>query len=190
MQKKKNLFRPKTPQPAQPFSFPFFFPAAQPPSPGPVSRARRPIRTFPLLCRRQAGPARRARPLPRDERTLAESSRRTPRGLARTPRRLLSALYKCRGPPLYPPGNLPSLSRRLYSRNRSSRAAIVAELGAHRRTAVPSLPRLQKLPPEHRVVVRTLTGPFSLSLTLSFPRDSSPTPPFRLAPPQALPHPL
>ena len=45
---------------------------------------------LPLLCRRQAGPARRARPLPRDERTLAESGRGTPRAapsfLARTPR--------------------------------------------------------------------------------------------------------
>ena len=61
---------------------------------------------LPLLCRRQAGPARRARPLPRDEWTLAESGHRAPRVapsfLARTPR--LGPRPYLRRP--HPPGTL------------------------------------------------------------------------------------
>jgi hypothetical protein len=85
--------------------------------------------------------------------------------LARTPRASAPAYKRHRLHPVNPSNRAAVVTP---SRNPSSRAAIVAELEAHRRAAVPSLPRLQKLPLEHRVVVRTLTGPFSLSLTLSF----------------------
>ena len=172
-----------------PFLFFFLFQPAQLHLPGP-NRQPGPLRLplSPLHCR--AGPTRMGLPLPRVRRGLCRV-RPHPApplcALARTPRRSPPA-YKRRRPHPVNPSNRAAAAT--PSRNPSSRAAIVAELGAHRRAAVPSLPHLQKLPPEHRVVVRTLTGPFSLSLTLSFARDSSPSPPFRHASPQALPRPL
>ena len=87
-ERKKRLFRPKTPQPAQPFSFPFFFPAAQPPSPGPVSRARRPIRAFPSCV------ADRRVPLVGSVLPLSPAS-----ALCSWPR---AVLRQCRGPPPVP----------------------------------------------------------------------------------------
>jgi len=176
--KKISVFSPRS----QPGPFSFFFPAAQPPSPGLVSRARRPISLLPA----QSGAPLPSHSLPHGPRpsglsptscaTWTPESRQHPvrrLRVARTPR-VPALAYKRRHPHPVNPSNRSAAAT--PSRNPSSRAAIVAELGAHRRTAVPSLPRLQKLPPEHRVVVRTHTGPFPLSLTLSFARDSSSTP--------------
>ena len=100
--------------------------------------------------------------------------------MARTPRAPALA-YKRRRPHPVNPSNRAAVAS--HSRNPSSRAAIVAELGAHRRAAVPSLPRLQKLLPEHRVVVRTLTLPFPLSLASSRHRSRSPERVGRVLPP-------
>ena len=127
---KKSLFRPKTPQPAQPFSFPFFFPAAQPPSPGPVSRARRPIRAFPSCVADRRVPLVGSFSFPCAGRTPPSPS--AARALPAWPARqgASASAYKRRRPH---PGTLPN--RRLVSARQNpspchGRAIGAVELGA------------------------------------------------------------
>jgi hypothetical protein len=108
------------------------------------------------------------------------------RALARTPRGPAPAYKRRRLHPLNPSNR----SRSLASQTLALAAAPPPlELGSSGRTrlAAPPLPRRVHPQQKLRRVVRIPSGSFPISLTLSFARDSSPSPPFRHASPQALP---
>ena len=111
------------------------------------------------------------------------------RALARTPRGPAPAYKRRRLHPLNPSNR----SRSLASQTLALAAAPPPlELGSSGRTrlAAPPLPRRVHPQQKLRRVVRIPSGSFPISLTLSFARDSSPSPPFRHASPQALPRSL
>ena len=173
-ERKKSLFRPKTPQPAQPFFFSPFLPA-QPNPAGPIPSPRPSSR--PLSSLLPTGRPHLSGPSPSSRARLGlepESGHATPRRPSpwRTRQGLPRPLFKHRPTPLGPRRAAATAT----APNPSSRAAI-AELGAPRRAAIPPFPLDVFSAPKVRVVVRMLS--VSLSLPISFSRLRSRSPALR-----------